>query len=71
MAIERDRDGYHHPSTEGEIIALVKHANSTGVALRVRGSGRSVDAAIYASDPERTPVSRDAAINVMLDRLWR
>jgi microsomal dipeptidase-like Zn-dependent dipeptidase len=73
-------DGYHHPASEDELIALVKVAVQEGRQLRVRGAAHSVSHAIYADGVEaipntvswQTPPPGDN-IEVMLDRYrgWR
>jgi FAD/FMN-containing dehydrogenase len=52
---------YVHPTTEKELVTLVKKAQSEGLALRVRGSAHSVYQAIYADE------SPPGNINVQLD----
>ncbi|MCB0711373.1 MAG: hypothetical protein KDD67_03495 [Ignavibacteriae bacterium] len=68
-------DGFYHPASEEELIALVKKANQEGLLLRVRGSVHSVACAIY-TDPctedenhveKQTPPDTDN-LNVMLDQ---
>jgi D-arabinono-1,4-lactone oxidase len=54
-----DRDGVHHPSSDAEVQELVASARASGVPLRVRGTGHSVDRAILAP----------GGIHVSLDRL--
>jgi D-arabinono-1,4-lactone oxidase len=72
-------DGFHHPASEQEIVALVKAACRDGRRLRVRGAAHSVSHAIY-TDPAGTPnrVGQQAPpagpnLNLMLDRFrgWR
>jgi D-arabinono-1,4-lactone oxidase len=70
----RWNDGYFHPSSEEELIALVRLARSEGRSLRVRGSGHSIAAAIDSDGRARAaragqPSSRD--IDVLLDRYTR
>jgi len=68
-------DGFRHPSSEAELIALVKAAARDGRQLRVRGSAHSPSHAIY-TDPvgdEANQVEQQAPppgpnYNVMLDR---
>ena len=62
-------DGYHHPSTDAEVAALIAHARSTGKKLRVRGSGHSVAASIHGPgwDVEGKPPPGD--VEVLLDRM--
>lgn len=72
-------DGFHHPSSEDELVALVRMAYREGRELRVRGAAHSISHAIY-SDPldmdngvlHQSPPIGDG-INVMLDRYvgWR
>jgi len=71
-------DGFHHPASEAELVALVKAAYRDGRLLRVRGAAHSVSDAIYTEPPGVNRVSRqappaDGNINVMLDgyRGWR
>jgi D-arabinono-1,4-lactone oxidase len=65
-------DGYEHPSSEEELVALVKTAYRKGRRLRVRGAAHSVSHAIYTSAQGRNRVSVQKppgdGINVMLDR---
>jgi hypothetical protein len=79
-APEKGGDGFYHPASEPELVALVKRAYHEGRQLRVRGSAHSVSHAIY-TDPladlvnhveQQSPPAGDN-INVMLDRYrgWR
>ena len=66
-------DGFEHPASEEELVALVKSAYRRGRRLRVRGAAHSVSHAIYTSAQGRNRVSvqkppRGDDINVMLDR---
>ena len=63
----RGDDGYYHPASEDEILALVQLARKNGGKLRVRGSGHSVAGSILASgwDGPNTPADQ---IDVLLDR---
>ena len=73
-------DGFYHPASEDELVALVKMANEQGRLIRVRGAAHSVSHSIYA-DPFGDLVNRvswqtppsEANIDVMLDRYrgWR
>jgi hypothetical protein len=67
-------DGFHHPASEQELVALVQYAYREGLQLRVRGATHSVSHAIY-TDPlgvlpnrvsQETPPS-GPNLNVMLD----
>ena len=72
---EKDEKNYYHPSTEDEIISLVKHAKTNKFHVRVRGAGHSMPQAIF-TDPcssdqvdvlESAPAS-NTVINILLDR---
>jgi D-arabinono-1,4-lactone oxidase len=73
-------DGFHHPASEQELVALVKFAYREGRQLRVRGAAHSVSHAIY-TDPAGPPPDRVSVqapppgpnLNLMLDRYrgWR
>jgi len=65
-------DGFEHPASEEELVALVKSAYRQGRRLRVRGAAHSVSHAIYTSAQGRNRVGRQTpppgdGINVMLD----
>ena len=73
-------DGFYHPESEEELVALVKLANRDGRQLRVRGAAHSLSHLIYADPSEPFPnrVSWQTpppgtGIEVMLDRYrgWR
>jgi FAD/FMN-containing dehydrogenase len=59
-------DGYYHPATEADLVALIEKANSARITLRVRGSGHSEPGGINAS--AQGP-GRGDAIDVQLDRM--
>jgi FAD/FMN-containing dehydrogenase len=66
-------DGFEHPASEEELVALVKTAYRKGRRLRVRGAAHSVSHAIYTNAHGRSRVSVQKpppgdGINVMLDR---
>ena len=73
-------DGFYHPASEDELVALVQMANGQGRLIRVRGAAHSISHSIYA-DPYGDLVNRvswqtppsEANVNVMLDRYrgWR
>lgn len=48
--IVRDIHGFYRPSSEAEVIALVKHAAQDNLQIRVRGASHSVAWSIY-TDP--------------------
>lgn len=73
-------DTFHHPTSEDELVALVKRAYREGRQLRVRGAAHSPAHAIYTDPPPGFPNQVDVqeappgdGINVMLDRYreWR
>jgi hypothetical protein len=59
-------DGYYHPATEDELIALIQKANADRTTLRVRGAGHSEPGAIYTSGQGPRRVQ---GMNVLLDRM--
>lgn len=59
-------DGFHHPCSEAQLIALVRQAARERKQLRVRGSAHSVADAIHTSGGVRA-----GHIDVMLDRYSR
>jgi hypothetical protein len=73
--VPAEADGFRHPSSEAELIALVTAAAEQGRQLRVRGAAHSPSHAVY-TDPagdepnrveQQTPPPGDD-FNVMLDR---
>jgi len=73
-------DGFYHPSSEADLVELVRLANREGRQLRVRGSAHSVSHAVYTDPPRPYPdrVTVQAPppgpnLNLMLDRYcgWR
>lgn len=75
------KDGFFHPATEQELVALVQLASQQKVQLRVRGAAHSVAHAVYTdplatipnqpnwqTPPSQTPVPQTPGIEVMLDR---
>lgn len=65
--IERAADGCHHPQTEEELAALVKHARRTDQQLRVLGSSHSVWRAIV-TDRFAGTATPPSEVMVVLDR---
>lgn len=65
--ISRSKDGCYHPSSEEEIVELVRHARRTGKQLRVFGSSHSVFRAIVTDRfaGKNTP---EDEIQLVLDR---
>ncbi|MGZ3756316.1 MAG: D-arabinono-1,4-lactone oxidase [Mucilaginibacter sp.] len=74
-------DGFYHPSTESELIALVKKAADETLEIRCRGAAHSLSRAIY-TDPgagcpqlpnevsEQQP-PQGPNLNVMLDQYYQ
>lgn len=62
-------DGYHHPSSEAEVAALIAYARSTGKKLRVRGSGHSVAASIHGPGWDGRGKPPPGDVEVLLDRM--
>ncbi|MEN0054289.1 MAG: D-arabinono-1,4-lactone oxidase [Mucilaginibacter sp.] len=74
-------DGFYHPSTEAEIIALVQKANNELLEIRCRGAAHSLARAIY-TDPgqgelpvpnvvsEQKP-PKGPNLNVMFDQYYK
>lgn len=71
-------DGFYHPSSEEEIIALVKKASAENLEIRCRGAAHSLARAIYTDpgpgDPqvpnivsEQTP-PKGPNLNIMFDK---
>lgn len=65
--VPRAADGCHHPSTEQELVALVRHARATASQLRVMGSTHSVWKAIV-TDAFDGPATPAVEMTVVLDR---
>ena len=72
--LRKDDKNYYHPSTEQEIIDMVKYANQNKLELRVRGSGHSFPRSIFTDKCTLDKVDVDASapkgnnINLMLDK---
>jgi hypothetical protein len=73
-------DGFYHPASEQDLVALVQLANREGRQLRVRGAAHSVSRAVYTDPPrpypDRVTVQKPQPgpnLNAMLDRYrgWR
>lgn len=60
-------DGYARPADEDALIALVRRARRDGAKLRVRGSGHSVDAAIFTDGFDGRGVPPGGGVDVLLD----
>ena len=72
--IHKDKDGYYRPSTEDEIVNLVKYAYENGLQVRCRGAAHSVAHSIYSdpnTEPNKVNVEKPPEgpnINIMLDQ---
>ena len=72
--LTKDHKGYYHPSTEHEIIDMVKYANQHKLELRVRGSGHSFACNIFTDKCTLNKIDVEASapdgdnINLMLDK---
>jgi D-arabinono-1,4-lactone oxidase len=80
QALTPAADGFYHPSSEADLVELVRLANRKGLQLRVRGAAHSPSHAVYTDPPlpypDRVTVQTPPPgpnINVMLDRYrgWR
>ena len=71
---EKEPDNYYYPTTEEDIIALVRHAYDNGLRVRVRGAGHSMPQAIFANPSKSDKVNVKARapdgpnIEIKLDR---
>ena len=61
--IARSGDGYYHPSTEEEVVALVQYAAANSLQIRVRGASHSTAWSIFTDPVNGKPENRT------LDRL--
>ena len=72
--LDKDDKNFYHPSTEQEIVDLVKYAYDNNLQLRVRGSGHSFGCNIYTDvcTLDRIDVEASAPdgdnINIKLDK---
>ncbi len=64
----RGADGYFHPSSEEQLIALVELAAARKVPLRIRGAAHSIPAAIYT---DQRLAGLVGSFDVVLDRYAR
>lgn len=74
LTISKGADGFYHPTTEEQIIALVEQARAQKLKIRCRGAAHSVAWAIYTDAKgirngvsEQDPPKGDN-LNVMLDQ---
>lgn len=51
-------DGFYHPASEAEVIALIHHARANSLQLRGRGATHSVAWSIYTDPSDGTPPNR-------------
>lgn len=79
--ISKGRDGFYHPTTEAQIVALVMKAYAEGLQVRCRGASHSIAWAIYTDQgagdkPVPNKVSEQHPpqgpnINIMLDQYYK
>ncbi|MFL6845996.1 MAG: D-arabinono-1,4-lactone oxidase [Allosphingosinicella sp.] len=55
--IQKGSDGYYHPKSEDEVVALVKHAAANGLQIRVRGASHSTAWSIFTDPVNGKPVN--------------
>jgi D-arabinono-1,4-lactone oxidase len=51
-------DGFYHPATEADVIALIEHARRNSLQVRGRGATHSVAWSIYSDPDDGTPPNR-------------
>ncbi len=56
--IARAADGYFHPASEAEVIALVNYARAAGCQIRVRGAAHSAALSIYTDPVDGKPTNK-------------
>ncbi|NIV14171.1 MAG: FAD-binding protein [Aliifodinibius sp.] len=70
LMIRVDKNGFYHPTSEEEVVVLVKYAKENRLQVRVRGSAHSVAKAIYTDNfkknQDKTP---ETELNIVLDRM--
>ena len=72
--LDKDDKNFYHPSTEQEIVDLVKYAHDNNLQLRIRGSGHSFGRNIYTDVCKLNRIDIEASapdgdnINIKLDK---
>ena len=56
--IQIGSDGFYHPASEADVIALVKYARENSLQIRGRGSTHSVAWSIYTDPKDGSPPNR-------------
>ena len=56
--IARAADGYFHPASEAEVIALVNYARAEQRQIRVRGAAHSAALSIYTDPVDGKPINK-------------
>ena len=51
-------DGFFHPASEADVIALINYARAEGLELRGRGATHSVAWSIYTDPADGAPPNR-------------
>lgn len=75
--IPKAPDGYYHPETELDVIALVQYAAANGLTVRVRGATHSVAWSIYTDPVDQLPLNQTLVveppagnnINIVFDKM--
>jgi D-arabinono-1,4-lactone oxidase len=58
MPIAKAADGFYHPASEADVIALVNHARANGQQVRARGATHSVALSVYTDPVDGKPVNK-------------
>ena len=75
--IARAADGYFHPASEAEVIALVNYARANARQIRVRGAAHSAALSIFTDPVDGKPINKTLEqvppggdnLNLALDQL--
>lgn len=80
--VPRGADGYHHPATEEDVVALVRHAAAQQLQIRTRGASHSTAWSIFTDPVDGRPANHtlacepprgsniDVALDRMIDLVW-
>ena len=79
VVIARGVDGYYHPSTEEEVVALVRYAAANALQIRVRGASHSTAWSVFTDSVDDKPENRTLNrrppagpnLDLVLDRMNR
>ncbi len=76
--LPRAADGFYHPASEADVVALIDYARANGLQVRARGATHSVAFSIYTDPVEANPADNKtleqsppagANIDLALDRM--